>query len=319
MTRSKTISPFAARRMAVAMVAIGVSIGCQSTDETPLEGDAPEELVLVSDRDGAELDIYLHTLGRTELTRVTSDSGSDYGPTWSPDGSRILFENDDAGNWEVFVVNADGSGRTNLTRFDGYDGGADFAPDGSEIVFTSTRDAVAEGHLGRDIWLMDPDGSNLRRLTTNDRYEGAPRFSPDGRHIAFCRSLPGDGEGESSNGEIFVMDRDGTNERRITHQEGFDCLADWSPDGARLAFHGCGEDGCTLYVVSADGGEPVKLDTEHPANWPVWSPDGEWIAYTATHDGQTDIWLIRPDGSETRQVTSHPGRDEVAEWRPRRR
>ncbi len=308
-----------ARFVALAALAIGLSAGCQAGEETPPETAAPDELVLVSDRDGAKLDIYLHTLGVTGLTRITSDSGSDYGPTWSPDGSRILFENDAAGNWEIFVVNADGSGRTNLTNFDGYDGGGDFSPDGSEIVFTSTREAVAEGHSGRDIWLMDMDGTNLRRLTTNDRYEGAPRFSPDGRRIAFCRSLPAEVEGEPSNGEIFIMDRDGTNERRITNQEGFDCLADWSPDGSRLAFHGCGEGGCVLHVVSADGGEPVRLATEHSANWPVWSPDGEWIAYTATHDEQTDIWLIRPDGSETRQVTTDPGRDEVADWRPRRR
>ncbi len=300
--------------IALAAAAVAVSIGCQPSDGS--EEDSREELLLVSDRDGANLDMYLHTLGTDVFTRTTSDSGSDYGPVWSPDGERVLFENDAAGNWEIFVMNADGSGRTNLTNFDGYDGGGDFSPDGSEIVFTSTREAIAERHAGRDIWIMQADGSNIRRLTTNETYEGAPRFSPDGRQIAFCRSLPAEVEGGTSNGEIFVMDRDGGNERRITNKDGFDCLAHWSPDRTQLAFHGCGEDGCQLFVVSAGGGEPRELATGHSANWPVWSPDGAWLAYTATVDGQTDIWLIRPDGSEQRQVTTHPGRDEVAVWRP---
>jgi TolB protein len=50
--------------------------------------------------------------------------------------------------------------------------------------------------------------------------------------------------------------------------------------------------------------------------WPRWSPDGDWIAYTSVRNEQTDIWMTRPDGSEKRPLTSHPGRDEIAAWRP---
>ncbi len=305
------------RLAGIALAAVAVLGGCRALGQTEETWSAESaELVFVSNRDGAKLDIYLHTLGTESLIRVTSDTSNDFSPVWSPDGERILFESDATGNWEMVVMNADGSARTNLTNSEGYDGGGDFSPDGSEIVFTSSRDARAPRLSGRDIWLMRADGSNLRRLTTNDTYEAAPRFSPDGTRIVFCRALLPEEEGGERNGEIFVMDRDGGNEQRITDHDGFDCLAHWSPDGIRLAYHRCGEDGCFLYVAPADGGEPTKLETNHQGYWPVWSPDGEWLAYTASQDDQTDIWLIRPDGSENRRVTTHPGRDEVAAWRP---
>ena len=288
--------------------------GESSSDET-----VPPQIVFVSDRGGSGMDVYTHVLGTEEYTRLTSDSATDYGPIWSPDGSRILFDSDLEGATDVFAVARDGTARVRLTTFEGYDGGGDWSPDGSAVVFTSTREAVAEAHAGRDIWVMDADGSNPRRLTTNDMYEGAPRYSPDGSRIAFCRQLPPETEGGESNGEIFVMDRDGANAVRITDQPTFDCLADWSPNGESLAFHGCDAEGCRLFIAPAAGGAARHLETPHPANWPMWSPDGEWIAYTATVDGQTDIWLVRPDGSEHRAVTTHPARDEVADWLPRGR
>jgi Tol biopolymer transport system component len=305
--------------LAVASCALATACGpAQSSTDDAARTDRVHELVFVSDRDSAGLDIYTHVLGTEAFTRVTADSGNDYGPVWSPDGSRILFDGDSGGDPEIFVIGVDGTGRTNLTRLTGYDGGADFSPDGAEIVFTSTREAIAEGPAGRDIWIMNSDGSNLRRLTTNDMYEGAPRFSPDGARISFCRQLPPPTTGGESNGEIFIMDRAGGNETRVTDQPEFDCLAHWSPDGERLVFHGCGPEGCSLFLASAGGGDLTRLETPHPANWPVWSPDGEWIAYTASVGYQTDIWLIRPDGTDAQAVTNHPGRDEVAAWRPER-
>lgn len=306
------------RAIALVLIALAGCTAGEDRDGQPVQPASPE-VVFVSDRGGAGLDVYTHVLGSGDYTRVTSDSGSAYGPVWSPDGARILFDTDVDGQPEIHLLEVASGTQVNLTSFEGYDGGGDWSPDGAEIVFTSTRDALVEGHAGRDVWMMRADGSDLRRLTTNEMYEGAPRFSPDGSRIAFCRQLPPADEGGASNGEVFVMDRDGGNEVRVTDQPSFDCLAHWSPDGARLAFHGCAQDGCALFIAPASGGPAERIETPHPANWPVWSPDGAWIAYTATVEDQTDIWLVRPDGTEGHAVTDHPGRDEVAAWRPRAR
>jgi Tol biopolymer transport system component len=70
--------------------------------------------------------------------------------------------------------------------------------------------------------------------------------------------------------------------------------------------------------MNADGTDIVNVTPDEFDNrWPRWSPDGRTIAYTSVRSNQTDIWFMNPDGSEKRALTSSPGRDEIAEWRPR--
>src|SRR5438309_6027948 len=106
-------------------------------------------------------------------------------PTWSPDGKRLAFASKRTGHFEIWVMNADGSGQTQLTKTDvaiANDGPA-WSPDGRKIAFYSNR----SGHYA--IWLMDPDGSQLTQFTTadGDRYldSNAPAWSPDGSKIAY--------------------------------------------------------------------------------------------------------------------------------------
>ncbi|MGD8363241.1 MAG: hypothetical protein PVJ04_17570, partial [Gemmatimonadota bacterium] len=288
-----------------------------SDEESALERHAVADyaLVISTDRGGGTMDLFLHARDSDDAEMVSSHPASMYGPSWAPDGSHILFTIETAEQSDVYSIRPDGTGRTNLTSREGYDGNASYSPEGETIVFVSTREALADGHAGRDLWLMDADGSNVRPLTRNQMYEGAPRFSPDGEWVAFCRQIPL--EDGSQDGEIFLIDRLGSQEVRVTREPGFDCLPDWSPDGRMLTFHRCREDGCFIVVADSDGSHPRRVtDDEFGGQWPRWSPDGEWIAYTSERNGQTDIWVVRPDGSETRQVTHSPGRDEVAAWNP---
>ena len=82
---------------------------------------------------------------------------------WSPDGRKIAFVTKRDGNWEVYVMNPDGSGKRNLTRNPGNDGprgwGVAWSPDGRKIAFVSDRDGTY------DVYVMSADGSGQRRLT----------------------------------------------------------------------------------------------------------------------------------------------------------
>jgi TolB protein len=118
-------------------------------------------------------------------------------PSWSPDGSRIVFMSQEpagANNYEIYVINSDGSGATRLTNQSGSDGWPVWSPDGTTIAFTSERAdcrySTADDCLESDeedalrtIWLMAADGGNQRRLT--DIYGQFMTWSPDGRWIAF--------------------------------------------------------------------------------------------------------------------------------------
>lgn len=84
----------------------------------------------------------------------------DISPTWSPNGTSIVFSSNLNGDYEIWRINPDGTGLTQLTRSPGLDTHPCFAPDSSAIVFTSNR----EGNLG--LWLMLPDGGRCGLLTS---------------------------------------------------------------------------------------------------------------------------------------------------------
>ncbi len=86
-----------------------------------------------------------------------------YDPSFSPDGSKILFADDRDGDLEIYVVNADGTGMRALTDNDTRDFFPTWSPDGSTIVFTSNRDGAMA------LYLMDADGGNQRRLIIDEQ------------------------------------------------------------------------------------------------------------------------------------------------------
>ena len=150
--------------------------------------------IYVMDSDGSNVQ---------QLTEFTTGSS-----TWSPDGTRLAFEANLDGIWEIYVMETDGSNVQRLTHTPDENAQSvapDWSPDGRKIVFDSTRDGNFE------IYVMDADGSNVQRLTHNDQIDARPAWSPDGLRIVFHSRRDG-----SSDQEIYVMDADGGNRERLT-------------------------------------------------------------------------------------------------------
>ena len=212
---------------------------------------------------------------------------------WSPDGSKIVFQRSVAPegatprNFEVFTINADGTGLTNLTNNSTAGANSDsqptWSPNGQQIAFQSNRGG------NPDIWVMNADGSNPRNLTADSAAEeSAPEWSPDGRQIAFQSDrnfIPR--TVAARNLEIYRMNAsDGSNVTRLTFNDynppttdfaGYDLNPHWSPQGDRIVFHsGRGSefgaaqwDVFTINSVTGEnpnGGEPARRLTMRDAN-----------------------------------------------------
>jgi len=189
--------------------------------------DATGQIAFTSDRDGNS-EIYVMNADGSGQTNLTNNPAGDFGPDWSPDGSRIAFQSGRDGSGEIYVMNADGSGQTNLT------GGSDpdWSPDGSRIAFVSIRDE------GLEIYVMDADGSNQARFPLVQSDPVTLAWSPDGSRIAYASQLVvGTGPAPRIRPQIYVIDADGSNEVLLTEADPDTANLDpaWSPDGSRIA------------------------------------------------------------------------------------
>jgi Tol biopolymer transport system component len=144
-----------------------------ANDRHPEISSDGTHIAFSSYREGAGADIYVARLALdtmddrnvqlVDMVNLTTALGGDsIKPTWSPDNTRILFENRQGNNADIYVVNADGSGGIqNLTVHEANDGHPDWLADQSKIVFQSDRD----GPLS--IYIMNTDGSNPTRLISH--------------------------------------------------------------------------------------------------------------------------------------------------------
>jgi Tol biopolymer transport system component len=258
-----------------------------------------------------------------EPEAVVTTTREDSRGAWSPDGLRIAFNSDRAGDMNIWVYSFSDGASKQVTSGSGGDFQANWSPEGTRLVFFSSRAGNA------DIWLTDLGTGELTQLTHNLSLDINPFFSPDGERIAFQSDLDG-------RMELWVVNADGTNRRRLTNIGISGHFMRWTPDGAHIVFRSPHGVSGQLYRVPVAGGDPqpyavikggahisfspthnaimdvsghktiwltkipdgesqLAFEFENPdlrIDYPVWSPDGRWLLFDRVEMGGGDIWLI---------------------------
>lgn len=242
----------------------------------------------------------------SDAPAITDNGGPNYAPTFSSDGTKIMLVSERDGNFEIYVMNPDGSDFVNLTNNPAQDSSPDWSPDGSKIAFATKRDGNYE------IYMMNSDGSELVNLTNNSERDSNPTWSPDGNKIAFTSERDG-------KSEIYTMNPDGSNLAKLVNNSGGESYYNlaWSPDGAKLVFVSDREGNDEIYTINTDGTELVNI-TNTPENDydPAWSSDSKMIAFTSERDGNEEIYLINSDGSGLVNLTNDSASDFSPSWSP---
>lgn len=217
----------------------------------------------------------------------------------------------------LWKVGADGSGEAQLTNIPGAtEDKAAWMPDGKRLVFAMFLPDVGSD----DIAVVSADGSGLVNLTNSVAHETTPSVSPDGTRIAFSMYSGSGVDGNPADYDIWVMNVDGTNRKRLTQDISYDIAPIWSPDGREIAFLRA----YVPYIMDADGSDVRPMRTPEGSGPPgaqvlhmAWSPDGSRLA-VEERSGVDDrqIYTTNPDGTDRIQLTTEPGDNSFPTWSP---
>ncbi len=291
-----------------------------------------------------------------QLTFAGRRSGEGY---FSADGTKLIFQSErEPGNpfFQIYLLDLETGDEQRISPGVGKTTCAWIAPDNEHVLFASTQlDPLArqkqkeelkrraEGKQKRYSWDYDPTfdiieydlkTKKYRQLTKETGYDAEGSYSPDGKLIAFASNRSAYDHELSRQEqeklkhdpsvfmEIYLMNADGTNVRRLTHTIGYDGGPFFSPDGKRICWRRFTEDGATaeIMTMNIDGSDVKQLTNWKAMSWaPFYHPSGKYIIFTTNRHGfaNFELYLIDVDGKSVPvRVTDSDGYDGLPVFSP---
>lgn len=273
-------------------------------------------------------EIYVLNLADGSLTQLTANDQADWIPSWSPDGQSVVFTSHQGSNFDIWVMNGDGSGQASRIALAAWDDYPAWSPDGVQIAFASTE--TTDGVFNSEIF-VGSSTADVQRVTFNTGRDEWPAWAPDGVTLANSSDRDGDMD-------IYLFTADGNTVTQWTNEAAYDEQPAWSPSGEWIAFIRKAEDRNAdgridleddtgfgdVWVGRRDGSEFRQLTFDHQAAHPAWSPDGQYIAFAHFRDldgdgipgpdDTSDLWALPVAGGDPIVLLESPEQDWAPDW-----
>lgn len=233
--------------------------------------------------------------GNEKVKKILWEEGVENAyPRWSNDGTKILYQSNRTSNWQIYVMDKDGSNQIRITDDKFNNNFPDWSPDNKKIAFVSDR----EGN--EDVYVMNMDGTGLINLSKNPARDIHPYWEPDGTKLLFNSSRD-----DEESFEVYQINADGTELKRLTNTKDVETCTRFSPDETKIVYlKGTpgGNDDITLMDINSK--EEINLSkSESNEGWPVWTPDGRKVIFSSTWYGNFSLFSINSDGSDMKRIS----------------
>jgi Tol biopolymer transport system component len=266
------------------------------------------DLLIASNRSGH---FGLYQLGSTagdSLRPVLTDTAVNFQGARSPDRTRIAFSSNRNGSFDLYLMDADGKNPRRITTDPGSEGDPAWFPDESRLLYVWTP---AGKGAASQIFSIRPDGREAKQLTVGLGGNHSPAVSPDGRTIAFVSLRDG-------NQELYQMNADGSDQRRVTRTDGRESSPRFLPGGDLLyvSERGGRSRGSRILRQPPGATEAAPVfQTEQPIAGLAVSRDGQRAAYvmgklTDASKGKAQFSLVVQSlvtGSTPATIALRPG------------
>ncbi|MEX0290051.1 MAG: TolB family protein [Flavobacteriaceae bacterium] len=233
--------------------------------------------------------------------------------SYSPDGNKIIFESDRDGNWEIYLMDADGTNQKRLTANEDADRRPSWHPNGKMILFESDKSGRPE------LYTFNLEDKSIDKIPSLD-LEGEPMFasfSPDENFIAIGLKETDD------RSNIFLLNEQGKIIKQLTNSDKRSTYPKWSKNGKEIVYFSRKETNNQddeIYKLNVENGQEVRLTNWPKHNFcPSWSNDGKKIAYVTSMEGtRPEIYIMDADGENKTRITKNEDGDTLPNWSPKK-